>query len=615
MSTYTGKLLRVNLTASTVITESVSQETTRDFMAGRGIGVKYLYDELPPGIHPLSADNKLILSTGVLAGTAAQGCSRWVAVTKSPASGAIAKSICGAKFGPWMKFAGFDLIIIEGKAPKPCYLYIEDGKAEILNGQDLWGLNTEVTQEKLRQKHGSGTQTACIGPAGEKLVLYASIVSDRRTASRCGVGAVMGSKNLKAVAINATGRVVPHYPELFKELSHKYIEILKSHPRVPVMTNLGTSNSVDKYAKDWHMTPVRNFQEGTLEGIEGLTSSEFRKIKQKNYGCWGCMTRCGQVRKVLQGTYAGALSEGPEYETIFALGPEICNNDLGFTVAADALCDLYGMDTISTGVCIGFACELFERGIITTRDTDGLDLTWGNHAAFLPLVEKIGRRDGFGYLLGEGAKRAAEQIGRGAKRFAMQVKGIEIPGYEPRATKGYALSYAVSNIGSTHMYGRPWAEMARTADPLAEEGHGKGEMIFSSQRGQAIDDSAIVCNFGSMGLTSELRNQLLAAATGVDDFGDAAELDKVGERIVCLERAFNVREGFARKDDTLPDRFLTEPLLNAGPATGQIVGNLDGLIDEFYQISGYTSQGIPTPRKLQELGLSDVAKDIQHFTE
>ena len=602
MSTYADKLLRVNLTRREVKTEVVPEQNKKDFMAGRGLCVKYLYDELAPGTDPLSPENKLLLSTGILAGTGAQGCSRWVVVTKSPISGAITKSVAGANFGPAIKFAGFDLIILEGKASKPAYVYIEDGKAQVLDAQDLWGLNTEVTQQRLKQRHGPTTQIACIGPAGEMLVRYASIVSERRTASRCGVGTVMGSKNLKAVAINGTGRTVPHYAEVFKELSREYIEAMKAHPRIPVMTSLGTANSVDKYSKDWCMTPVRNFQEGTLAGIDRISSHEFRKLKRNKYGCWGCMTKCGQWREVTEGPYAGALTEGPEYETIFALGCELCNSEIGFIVAADALCDLYGMDTISTGVSIGFATELFERGIITTRDTDGLELTWGNHAAFLPLVERIGKREGFGWLLGEGTKRAAEQIGKGADRYAMQVKGIELPGYEPRATKGYALSYAVSNIGSTHMYGRPWAEMSRKVDPLTEEG--KGEMVASSQNGQAIDDSAIACNFGTMALEPELKNRLMAAATGIDDFGDPDKLERIGARIVCLERAFNVRDGFSRKDDTLPERFLTEPLRNAGPATGQIVRNLDGMIDELYDAAGYTREGTLSARRMEELGLS-----------
>lgn len=613
MSTYTGKLLRANLSKGTVKIEPIPEQTKKDFMAGRGLCVKYLYDELKPGIDPLSADNKLLLSTGILAGTTAQGCSKWVAVTKSPASGAIAKSIGGASFGPWMKFAGFDLIIIEGRAQKPSYIYIEDGKAEILDASHLWGLNTNETQEKLQQLHGPTVQTACIGPGGEKLILYASIVSDRRTAARCGVGTVMGSKNLKAVAINATGKLVPHFPEVFKELSRKYIENMKANPRVAGMAATGTSASTDKYTKDWHMTPVRNFHEGTLEGIEKITSPEFKKIKLKNYSCWGCMTRCGQWRKITEGPYAGSLTEGPEYETIFSFGSELYNSDIGFIVAAEILCDFYGIDTISAGVTIGFATELFERGILDTKDTDGLKLTWGNHAAFLPLLERIGKREGFGRVLGDGTKRAAAQIGEGAEKYAMHVKGIEIAGYEPRATKSYALSYAVSNIGATHMYARPWAEMAKTVDPLVEEGLGKGEMVASSQWGQAIDDSAIVCNFGSMGLTPELKNQLMAAATGIDSFGDPNYTKKLGERIVCLEHAFNVREGFNRKDDTLPQRFFTEPLQNAGPATGQTVKNLDGLIDEFYDASGYTRQGIPTPQKLKELGLNDVIKDIERF--
>ena len=611
MSSYMGKLLRVNLSRGESKVEVIASELQKNFLGPRGFGIKYLYDELDPGIEPLSAKNKLVMGVGILGGTTGQGFSKWVVMTKSPVSGGIARSVVGGDFGARLKFAGFDLIIIEGRAAKPCYIHIKDGKAEVRDGVELWTLDTEETQARLRQKHGAKTVVACIGPAGEKLVKYAAIVSDRRTAARCGVGTVMGAKNLKAIAIHSTGRVIPHDQKTFKELSQKLVEIQKLNKRRVRLTEFGSASAVETYTYTWNMTPVHNFREGTLEGIERLLPAEFNRFKVKNYSCWGCMTRCGQVRKVSEGLYAGIATEGPEYETIFSFGAELCNPDPASIIAADSLCDLFGMDTISTGVCIGFACELFERGIITTKDTDGLELTWGNHQAFIALVRKIGNREGFGELLGEGVRRAAEQIGRGAERYAMHVKGIEMPGYEPRAVKGYGLSYAVSNIGGSHMYGRPTRELSKEIDPLADEG--KGKYIAAVQKEQAVRDCVLECVFGDSGLTPELRNQMLVAASGFNEFGDPAYLEKLGERIVTLERAFNVREGFSRKDDTLPSRFLTEPLKKAGAATGEVVRKLDVLLDEYYAAMGYTEQGIPTVDRLRELQLEQVAEEINKF--
>ena len=611
MSSYTGKLLRANLTTGAVKVEPIPEQVTRDFMGPRGLGIKYLYDELKPGTDPLGPENKLFLGAGIISGTTGQGFSRWLVMTKSPATGTWAKSSCGDYFGARLKFAGFDAIIIEGKAQKPSYIYLEDQKAEILDAAELWGLDTAETQDRLRRKHGPKTITACIGPAGEKLVKYAAIVSGRRTAGRMGTGTVMGSKNLKAIAINSTGRIVPHNQEAFNELSREMIETLKAHPRRKMLTEFGVASSLLKYSRDMHFTPVRNFRQGSMEGIEKIGAPEFNKFKVGNHGCYGCMTRCGQMRKVTEGPYAGALTEGPEYESIFAFGCVLCNTDPASIIAADSLCDLLGLDTISTGVCIAFACELFERGIISTKDTDGLELTWGNHPAFITLVQKIGKREGFGELLGEGVKRAAEQIGKGAEKYAIHVKGLELPAYEPRAVKGYALSYAVSTLGAQHNWGRPSDELTGARDPLTDEGH--GEYIALVARRQVMMDCILECVFANSGLTPEARNQLVVAATGFEEFGDPAYLDRVADRVLCLERAFIVRDGFSRKDDTLPTRLLTEPLEDAGPATGQIVRNLDGLIDEYYDAAGYTRNGIPTPQKLRGLGLEKVISDIEKF--
>jgi aldehyde:ferredoxin oxidoreductase len=321
------------------------------------------------------------------------------------------------------------------------------------------------------------------------------------------------------------------------------------------------------------------------------------------------MTRCGGMRDVTLGPFGGSQIDGPEYETIFAFGPLVGLSDRQFVVDANALCDAYGIDTISTGVCIAFACELYTRGIISSVDANGLKLTWGNKEAIFSLIDHIGKREGFGRLLGEGVKKAAEQLGGDAPSLAMHIKGLELPGYEPRGVKGYALSMATSNIGGSHMYGRPREEFSGQADPLAETG--KGDLIARVQKEQALEDSLIACTFGNTGLDTAMYARFLLAATGIDDFGTAANLLKIGERIVCIERCFNVREGFDRQDDTLPERMCKEPLQQAGPATDQVVGNLAHLLDEYYQALGYTAQGIPGIERLQELDLPEAVKNIK----
>lgn len=603
--TLRGRLLRVNLTARVTQTEPIPEEITRDFLDGRGLGIRYLYDELAPGTDPLGPDNKLLFSTGVLGATSAQGFSRWIVTTRSPLTNAVGRTVGGNNFGAALKFAGFDLLIVEGQSAGPTYLYITNDAVEILDAADLWGLDTEATQHAILKRHGARTQVACIGPAGERLVRFAGIHSGRRSASRCGAGTVMGSKRLKAIAIHAAGRVLPHDAGAFQRAAQKQIAILREHPRRKQLSDHGTTPMTEN-ANYMGWLPVRNFVDGSLDNAEPLAMAEFARIKVSNFGCYSCMTRCGQVHRVTEGGYAGAESEGPEYESIWALGAGLSNTEIGSVVAADAKCDLLGLDTVSAGNVIGFACELYERGILTPADTDGLELTWGNHAAFLELLDRIGHREGLGYLLGEGVRRAADAIGGGAERYAIHVKGMELPAYEPRAVKGYALSYAVSNIGGSHMYGRPrdelYAEPGKAVDRFAEIG--KGKAIAEVQARQAADETVVVCNFGNSGLTGELLGELLVSATGRAELADAAQRRRIGERIICLERAFNVREGFGRKDDTLPERILNEPLQAAGPAaTGQVVRHLDIMLDEYYDALGYTRDGIPTREKMKELGL------------
>jgi aldehyde:ferredoxin oxidoreductase len=613
MRSYTGKLLRVNLSKRETKVEDIPEQLMKDFIGGRGLAVKYIYSELKPGVDPLGPDNKLLFMMGPLGATTAMSVSRLAVVTKSPLTGCIAKSVAGGNFGAFLKFAGFDGVMLEGKAEKPTYIHIDGDGVHILGADELWGLDTEDTHKKLRQIHGTSTQAVCIGPAGEKLVRYAIVISDRRCGGRGGVGTVMGAKKLKAIAVNSSGPLGVYDSQKFKDLSKEQIESLRTSQRRMQMTDFGTSYLTLGFEK-MGIFPVKNFQGGHLEGVENIGDEALAKIKIKNDGCWGCMTKCGQVRKITEGPYAGAVSEGPDYETIWSLAGNLAYTDQGALITADSMCDKLGMDTIGAGNAIGFACELFQRGIITKKDTDGLDLSWGNHVDMIKLLGKIGRREGFGELLGEGTKRAAERIGKGAEAYAMHVKGSEIPAYEPRAVKGYGLIFATSNVGANHMYGRPREELAGKADRFAEED--KGKDIARNQISQAVEDSVIQCSFTpATGFTPESRAKFLVAATGFNEFSDPTYLDLVGERILCLERSFNVREGFSRKDDTLPARMRTEPLANAGPATGQVIRNLDTLLDEYYDYLGYSRQGIPTEDKLRQLGLDWVIEDIKKFAK
>lgn len=613
MSTYAGRFLRINLTKKSFQTELIPENVKKDWVGGRGFGIRYLYDEIKPGIDPLGPENKLLFLTGVLGGTTAQGFSRYIVMGKSPSTGCVGRAVGGGNFGAQIKFAGVDFLLVEGASEHPVYLFIDERGVQFLDASHLWGLDTQETQRRISEFHGPAIQSACIGPAGEKGVRFATITHGRRTASRCGMGTVMGSKKLKAIAIHAKGKIIPNNPSAFKEAVEKQISILKTHPRRVRMTDCGTTILIE-VADHLGCYPTRNFQAGRMEGIEKLFPEEFAKIKLKNFGCYRCMTRCGQVHEVKEGVLKGAYSEGPEYETIWAFGGQVGNNDLATIVMADSLCDHLGLDTISTGNAIGFAMELFEKGIISKKETDGLDLCWGNTQTILSLVEKIGRREGLGRLLGEGVRRAAEQIGRGAERYAMHSKGLELPAYEPRSIKGYGLSYATSNIGGSHMYGRPRQEIYGTSDPrpvdrFTEEG--KGDIVALVQKQQAAEEVVIVCAFGNSGLTPSLLGELLASGSGIEEFKDPIYLEEVGEGIVCLERCFNVREGFNRKDDTLPERMFTEQLLNAGEATGQMIRNMDALLDEYYDAFGYDRRGIPTPQRLTQLGLKEVAEDFR----
>jgi len=612
MALNTGKILRVNLSSGKVTTESVPEQIALDFIGGRGYGIRYLYDEIKPGTDPLGEKNKLLMLNGPLAGTTAQAVSRWMTCTRSPLTGAFARSVCGADFGAWLKFAGYEGIIVEGKAEKPVYLHLTPDGCQILDAGEIWGKDTKETQAWLSQQHGKNTRTACIGPAGESLVKYAAVVSDRRTAGRCGTGAVMGSKNLKAVAITAQRKIQLYDPEAYDKLAKEQVNIIRNNGSFQNHKEWGTTSTQD-VTNAIGIYPVRNFRYGQHTDYQKITGDEYRKLRVGDMGCYSCPARCGKVHSVTSGTYAGAHSEGPEYESIWAFTGPIESNSIEASIAADQLCDDLGLDTISTGSSIGFAYELYEKGLLKKSDTDGLELIYGKHEPMVALIKKIARREGIGDLLAEGSMRAAASIGKGSEVYAIHVKGMELPAYEPRGAKSQGYNYATASIGASHCYGYAAQDIfgspePRPTDRFSEE---NADVVIYNQDGTAWKETGVICAFAGGWGWVNLFGKMIAAARGIEKYKDDAYLTKVGERMFNLERAFNVREGFSRKQDTLPKRILTEPLhTRKAPGEGQIVSHQDEFLDKYYQLRGWTKDGIPTEKKLKELGLDFVLKDM-----
>jgi aldehyde:ferredoxin oxidoreductase len=613
MAINAGRLLRVNLSSGRISSEDIPGTVAADFIGGRGYGIKYLYDELTPGTDPLGEQNKLLFITGPIAGTMAQGVSRWMVCTRSPLTGAFARSVCGADFGAWLKFTGYEIIIIEGKAERPVYIHLAGDGCQILDAREIWGQNTREAQSWLNQSHGKNTRTACIGPAGENLVKYAAIVSDRRTAGRCGTGTVMGAKNLKAIAITAQRKTFLVDPDAYDKLAREQVNIIRGNDGFKNHKEWGTTGTQD-VTNEIGIYPVRNFRYGQQTDYEQISGEQYRKLRTGDIGCYSCPARCGKVHSVTSGTYAGAHSEGPEYESIWAFTGPIESNSIEASIAADQLCDDLGLDTISTGSSIGFAYELYEKGLLKKSDTDGLELVYGRHEPMIAMIKKIGRREGIGDLLAEGTKRAAASIGKGAEAGAIQVKGLELPAYEPRGAKSQGYNYATASIGASHCYGYAaqdifGAPFPHPTDRFSEE---NADVVIFNQDGSAYKETGVICAFaGGWGWVPGLFGKMLKAARGIDILADNAYLDKVGERIFNLERAFNVREGFSRKDDTLPVRMRTEPLhTRKAKGEGQMVSHQDEFLDKYYQLRGWTKDGVPAADKLKALGLDSALKDM-----
>ncbi|MFZ5945429.1 MAG: aldehyde ferredoxin oxidoreductase family protein [Bacillota bacterium] len=623
---YCKKALRINLTNGEIITEDLPQEFIIDFLGGRGMNMKRLYDEVLPGVEPLGPDNKLIIGVGPLTGTLFPGSARVNFSAKSPQTGILGDSNAGGFFGPELKFAGFDQVIIEGVSTTPVYIYINNGKAEIRSADYLWGKDVFATNEAIIDELGdSRVQVATIGPAAENGVKYAGIFCNLvRAAARTGMGAVMASKNLKAIAVRGTMDIKCADPVKFKVIINKIDQDIMNHSEYQTRLLLGTTKLVHALNEAGCLA-TRHFQTGRFEYAEQVSGEALAETyKKKSKGCFACTIPCSRFFEIAEGEYQGLKSEGPEFEGLAGFSSRVGISDLGAALKGVDLCNRYGMDVISTSECISFSMELFEKGIITIEDTKGLDLSWGNSEAVLALVEKIAYRKGFGNVLADGVVKAAEYIGKGSEKYAMHVKGLEIFQADPRGLKGYALGLAVATRGGDHLRSEPSFEFYE--DPqegirrfgVAEaafrlEYKGKGKVVKFYEERAALADCLNVCKNTLVNmeiLSFKEAAEILQALTGLEFTEEM--LQKSCERIVNLERAYIVREGIRREDDTLPERFLIEPLpKECGPSHGNVV-ELEPMLNEYYLEHQWDKEtGIPLQAKLLELGLEEVVEDLE----
>lgn len=602
---YMGKILRVNLTDGTYTKEDFDIEFGKKYLGARGMGVKIMMDEVAPKVDPLSPENKLIVAAGGLTGAPVPTSGRYMVITKSPLTGTIAVSNSGGRWGVGLKNTGHDIIIFEGKADKPVYLYIEDDKIEIRDASHLWGKTVVETTEMI-DKEMEGFRVLTIGPAGEKLSPISAIMNDiDRAAGRGGVGAVMGSKNLKAIVVKGSNKVPIFDEEKTKEVSREKVTTLVNDPVAGQgLPSYGSAVLVN-IINESGIFPVKNFQESytdEADTISGESLTEHHLVKKS--ACFRCPIACGRVVKLDDGTVVG----GPEYETLWAFGADCGLYDLETINRANMVCNDYGLDTISAGATIAAAMELYQRGHIKDEDIseDGLSLNWGDAEAVLGWTKKMAVREGFGDKLAEGSFRLASEYG--APELSMSVKKMELPAYDPRGVQGHGLTYAVNNRGGCHIKGYMISPeilgYPEKLDRFSLEGKAAYTKIFLDLT--AVIDSIGLCIFSTFGLGLPDYVDMYNAVVG--DFHTDESLLEAGERIWNLEKLYNIREGIDSSHDKLPRRLIEDPISN-GPSKGH-VHKLDELLPEYYSVRGWDGKGLPTIETLNRLGLEEYAKYI-----
>lgn len=602
---YNGKILVVDLTQRRSYWQAIEPELLRRYIGGTGLGTYLLYKHCPPGIDPFRPENPLIFVTSPLVGSRLTTSSKFAVLTKSPLTGFIGDSLSSSFMATELKKSGCDALIVTGKSERPCLLQIDDGRVEFLDADDLLGMSTFDTERAVKQRLGHRTRVACIGPAGENLVRFASITNDGgRQAARTGPGAVMGSKNLKAIAVKGTQSVPVYESTALNEIG---IDLTRRSlgPATEKYRTLGTMANVSVF-NSLGTLPTRNFRQSTFEGAEGVSGEQFHESNfVKNAHCANCTIGC---EKILVTSDKGKKAKGRmEYESAFALGPLVGVADGNTVIRASTLCDELGMDTISVGATIAWAMECFERGILTSEDTGGMDLRFGSGEDLLECIRHIAHREGIGSLLAEGSLKASRKIGQGSEAWAMQVKGLEMPGYEPRSLKTMALGLAVNTRGACHNRSSAYeADFSSRVNRL-EVDDARGSITADGEDFSTVLDSLIWCKFLRKAFDDlyEESAEILGHITGWDM--SARELQIAGERVNNLKKAFNIREGWTREDDTLPDRTLDETL-----PTGIVKGvglskkELNMMVQGYYRARGWNDDGTIPEGKIQELQLEGV---------
>ncbi|MGD2066124.1 MAG: aldehyde ferredoxin oxidoreductase family protein [Candidatus Bathyarchaeota archaeon] len=615
---FTGKILRVNLDKATTSNETIEETFYRRHFGGRGLISYILLKELEPKIDPLGPENKLIFACGPVTGAPVSGSGRNSVGAKSPLTGAYGEAEAGGFWGAELKRAGFDAIIVEGKASSPVYLWINDQKVELKDASSLWGLEIRESQKTIQKElDNTRVRLAQIGPGGEKLVRYASVINDmNHVAGRCGMGAVMGSKNLKAVVVKGTKRVPVSKPKRLGKLAKWMAQNVKNIAYS--LHTYGTGDGMDAMEATGNL-PVRNFKDGDFPEVDKIDARAVKEEVGVGMGtCFACAVACKKEVKVEAPWTVDPEYGGPEYETLASLGSNCGVSDIKAVCKANELCQRYSIDTISTGVTIGFAMECFEHGLLTTEDTGGMDLSFGNAESMVKMVELIGEKQGLGALLAEGTKRAAEKIGKGAEKFAVHVKGQEVPMHDPRLKRAEALGYAVSPTGADHVHNIHdtflYPQLPKryhslgVLEPVPVEDFGPKKVRLYKYVGdwRTLNNFLVMCLFPPWNVVQKV--DIVRSVTGWNT--TAFELMKVVERGNTLARIFNLREGFTEKDDWLPPRFFKPKTSGALNKTSVNPEDLQKAKRLYYEMMGWTEQGIPKKSKLEELNISWAANKL-----
>lgn len=615
---YMGNILRVDLHNKNISFQHPDEEFYRLYFGGRGLIAYFLLKELKPGADPLAPVNKLIFACGPITGTPISGSGRNSVGAKSPLTGTYGEAEVGGFWGAELKRAGFDAIIIEGKADKPVYLWVHEGKAEIVDASHLWGMEIKKAQETiLEDLKDNSVKVAQIGPGGEKMVRFAAVINDmNHAAGRCGMGAVMGSKNLKAIAVKGEKKINIAQPESLQQLARWMARNVDD-----VAHNLhtyGTGAAMDVSVTTGNL-PVHNFRDGEFPNVDSISAQAVKEQFSVGMGtCFACVIGCKKEVKLEEPWIVDPAYGGPEYETLAALGSNCGVDNLKAICKANELCHKYSLDTISTGVTIGFAMECFEKGILTTEDTGGTDLSFGNADGMIKLVEMIGERKGIGYLLGEGVKKAAEHLSNEAGEISVHVKGQEVPMHEPRLKRGLGLGYAVSPTGADHCHNIHDTAMAPEipdrykslgvlkAVPVEDLGPEKVRLFRYVMTWRSLDNCLVMCLFPPWSVQQKV--DIVRSITGWNT--TAFELMKISERAINLARIFNIREGFTEKDDWLPSRFFSPKTSGALSNTSVDTNKLREAIITYYNMMGWDNKGVPTRAKLEELEIAWAADKI-----